>query len=72
MTQSHNQSQYLQLVSSRLQLRVLKLFNAPVLGPALRLAANKLMQLNIFLATDWEQWILQVSQVSHGRVSIMT
>ena len=68
----HNQSQYLQLVSSRLQLRVLKLFNAPVLGPALRLAANKLMQLNIFLATDWEQWILQVSQVSHGRVSILT
>ena len=39
---------------------MLALFHAPVLGAALRLAANKLMRLNIFLATDWEQWILQV------------
>ena len=50
----------LTLFSSRLQLRVLALFHAPVLGAALRLVANKLMRLNIFLATDWEQWILQV------------
>jgi len=48
----------------RLQLKVLALFHSPVLGPALRLAANKLMRLNIFLATDWEQWILQDQQRS--------
>lgn len=44
----------------RLQLKVLALFHVPVLGPMLRLVANKLMRLNIFLATDWEQWIIQV------------
>ena len=48
------------LMMFRLQLRVLALFHAPLLGAALRLTANKLMRLNIFLATDWEQKILQV------------
>ena len=56
----------------RLQLKVLALFHSPVLGPALRLVANKLMRLNIYLATDWEQWILQVSEVSLGQVSILS
>ena len=50
----------------RLQLKVLALFHSPVLGPALRLVANKLMRLNIFLATDWEQWILQVRCSPHN------
>ena len=49
------------LIMFRLQLRVLALFHVPVLGAALRLAANKLMRLNIFLSTYWEQWILQVN-----------
>ena len=49
------------LIMFRLQLRVLALFHVPVLGAALRLTANKLMRINIFLSTYWEQWILQVN-----------
>jgi len=52
------------LTMFRLQLKVLALFHVPVLGPMLRLVANKLMRLNIFLATDWEQWIIQDQQRS--------
>ena len=57
---------------SRLQLRVLSLFQTPVLGPGLRLVANKLMRLNIFLATDWEPQILQVVQPgSHATTTFL-
>ena len=51
----------------RLQLAVLRLFHAPVLGPALRLAANTLMRLNLYLASDWRDWILAQQEASQGR-----
>ena len=58
---SYNAMTRVMIISTfRLQLKVFALFHSPVLGPVLRLVANKLMRLNIFLATDWEQWILQV------------
>ena len=51
----------------RLQLAVLQLFHAPVLGPALRLAANTLMRLNLYLASDWRDWILAQQEASQQR-----
>jgi len=41
----------------RLQLKVLQLFHVPILGSILRFFSNNLMKLNIYLATDWQEYI---------------
>jgi len=42
----------------RLQLKVMQLFHVPVLGAILRFFSNNLMKLNIYLATDWQEYIV--------------
>ena len=47
----------------KLQRSVLSnMFHLPLLGSVLRLLANNLMYLNIYLATDWQHFIVRHHQ----------
>jgi len=52
------------LLMYKLQLTVFKLFHFPVIGSVLRMLGNSLMQLNIFLATEKQEMIVNHHQQS--------
>jgi len=43
----------------KLQLKLFQLFHVPVVGTVLRSMANSLMRLNIYLATEYQQMIVE-------------
>ena len=47
----------------KLQLKVFQLFHVPLLGTVLRVLANNLMRLNIFLATEYQQQIVEAEEM---------
>ena len=47
------------VIMYKLQLKLFQLFHVPVVGTVLRSMANSLMRLNIYLATEYQQMIVE-------------